>query len=523
MPSVSPALDYRPEPSWPPLAWIARCVAGQDAIRIRHGRQVETRPEWFCEAIWDDDFRSGDFDQTDIAFGSGARCRDAQVTFVSSASTVDRLHVLRRRNEVLISNSLPCLLAVANVAIPPGAENWLELFVSIKHGIDKYRKDLPTTAGERIELVYYRNLRWTGSELLEVEKPPKSRDFSTFDRYFDFLLDSVRRLSLNLSDASRRHPYQMLGTLSSGYDSSTATVICHRFGLERAIASRQARGDGGADDGQVLGHTLGIQVDLFDRNAWSGRPYAEVPFFAGNPRGGEVFMASNGDHLAGKVLVTGFHGDKVWGKATTALGPDLVRGDMSGLSLCEYRLQVGFIHFPLPFLGVRQIRDIHALSNSDELRPWDVPGDYSRPICRRIVEDAGVPREAFGQRKKMTSVHFGQGEVQMTTAARHDYFDWLERTWKAGEFASIHRCPAPSRFTVFLRDRFWALQKAVQTLSQPLPAAARRSIGHRMTRLQRELTRRINVPEFVFPWAVERLCEAYRPRQDHHAIADAGS
>lgn len=521
MAHARPVLDYRPQPGWPPLAWIARCVSGQGTVLVSHCPQVETHPEWFCEAIWDGDFVSGDFDQTDVVFGSGGRSRGAQVVFVSSASTVDRLHVLRRSGEVLISNSLPCLIAVANVGIAPGAEDWFDLYVSIKHGIDKYRRYIPTITGEQMELVYFRNLSWTGTELVETEKPPRSRDFSTFDRYHDFLLESVRRLTVNMSNASRRHPYELLGTLSSGYDSSTATVVCQRFGLKRAIASRQARGDGGADDGRVLGHTLGIQVDLFDRNEWADRAFAEVPFFAGNPRGGEVFMAANESQLVGKTLVTGFHGDKIWGKATTALGPDLVRGDMSGLSLCEYRLHVGFIHFPLPFLGVRQIRDIHALSNSNELRPWDVPGDYSRPICRRIVEDAGVPRQAFGQRKKMTSVHFGQGEVQMTAAARDDYFDWLAKAWKAARLAPLRRSPVPSRATVVLRDRFWMLQQAVQTFTRPLPAAARQSIARRMTRLQRDLTRRINVPQFVFPWAIERLCDTYRPPRDQRVGAAA--
>lgn len=506
---MSLTLEYRSEPTWPPLSWIATCVRGDSRVKVRHGRQAETRPDWFCEAIWDDDFNAGAFDRTDLVFGSGARVRDAEITFVSSASTVDRLHVMRRADEVLVSNSLPCLLAAAGHSIPPDREDWFGLFVSIKNGIDHYRRLVPTDGTAPVELVYCRNLRWTGADVAESDKPNVSPDFSTFDRYSQFLVDAVARLSANAVHPARGHRYELLGTLSSGYDSSTARVIGKRFGLTSAISSRQARGESDPDDGSLVAESIGIRIDVFDRSAWKAKDRPKLPFFAGNPRGGEVFMAAAEDLLRGKVLLTGFHGDKVWGKATTALGPNIVRGDMSGLSLCEYRLHIGFIHFPLAFLGVRQIRDIHALSNSAELAPWDVPGDYSRPICRRIVEEAGVPRHAFGQRKKMASVHFGQGEAVLTEASRADYYEWLAKNWARGRFPSLRQSPVPSAFVASLRDRLWLLDKVVRTASRPLPKSVRRSLTQRLGRFQRELSRRINRPEFVFPWAIDRLCEAY--------------
>jgi hypothetical protein len=32
-------------------------------------------------------------------------------------------------------------------------------------------------------------------------------------------------------------------------------------------------------------------------------------------------------------------------------------------------------------------------------KPWDIGGAYSRPLCRRLVEEASVPREIFGVSK----------------------------------------------------------------------------------------------------------------------------
>src|SRR5207245_7865116 len=85
-------LRYTLVADWPPLAWLARCRPGAPAIDVFHGPRVELAADWFCEAVWDGAFADGDFDRTDLVFGSGARARESDgVCFVSSGSTVDRL------------------------------------------------------------------------------------------------------------------------------------------------------------------------------------------------------------------------------------------------------------------------------------------------------------------------------------------------------------------------------------------------------------------------------------------------
>src|SRR3989442_4881011 len=82
-------LRYTPVPDWPRLAWLARCRRGDPTVEVFHGPDVETTPDWFCEAVWDGEFRRAGFDETDVVFGSGARRHGASITFVSSGSTVD--------------------------------------------------------------------------------------------------------------------------------------------------------------------------------------------------------------------------------------------------------------------------------------------------------------------------------------------------------------------------------------------------------------------------------------------------
>jgi hypothetical protein len=49
-------------------------------------------------------------------------------------------------------------------------------------------------------------------------------------------------------------------------------------------------------------------------------------------------------------------------------------------------------------------RRLYEISVSAEMQPWSLNSDYNKPIPRRIAEEAGVPREAFGM-VKMASAH----------------------------------------------------------------------------------------------------------------------
>jgi hypothetical protein len=86
----------------------------------------------------------------------------------------------------------------------------------------------------------------------------------------------------------------------------------------------------------------------------------------------------------------------------------LKRGDPSGTTIADFRLRVGFLHIPVPFIGACRHAEIHTISNSTEMHPFSVGGDYDRPICRRILEEAGIPRELVGQRKQAIATHFSR-------------------------------------------------------------------------------------------------------------------
>jgi hypothetical protein len=183
-------------------------------------------------------------------------------------------------------------------------------------------------------------------------------------------------------------------------------------------------------------------------------------------------------------------------------------------------LALGCIHFPVPFVGVGQIRDINLLSNSSELSPWDVPGDYSRPICRRIVEEAGIPRDFFGMRKKAVTTHFGTGESTLNEETEAEYHRWLIENWKHWETTPFHRLRLPNRVLLTLRvlltfrERYYAINHLLRGLNHYLPPAAESWMEGKNSELQCWLNRRLNLTQYLFPWAIDRMVDAYNSEKE---------
>jgi hypothetical protein len=475
--------EFLHERAWPVQAWLAECHP--DHVVIRHGRRVETRADWFCEAVWDGPFERGDFDLTDIVAGSGGRLRDGGVTFVPAGATVDRLQSLALPDgPTLVSNSLACLLARAGAKVNPRYRHYKRDLQTIVRGLKKYKKWLDTSRGP-CRLWYFHNARWDGSVLRETEKPNPARDFSSFDSYRGFLDRTLAAVTTNAADAARDHATGLVGTMSSGYDSTAVATLARDHGLSEVITFDQARG-GDPDSGIEAAKHLGLRALVVPREGWRQypQPLPEVPFLTADGYAEDRFFLGAEQHLRGKLMLTGFHGDKIWGKSpyhkdSLLPHPEIKRGDCSGLTMTEYRLSAGFINCPVPFWGARQIHEVVAISRDPSMRPWDVPGDYSRPICRRIAETAGVPREVFGIKKRAGSVN----ERALTDASRRDYMAWIKRHGIEGEL--LDRC----------------IRKGMKVI----PDAVRQKLFHMFYS-----PRTPSFRDYFFPWALERRAEIYR-------------
>jgi hypothetical protein len=134
--------------------------------------------------------------------------------------------------------------------------------------------------------------------------------------------------------------------------------------------------------------------------------------------------------LRDRVLLSGWFGDKVWSRDSEPERFEDYRGEnFNGLYLTEFRLWRGFIHLPAPFLGVADLPDIVQTSRSPAMAAWDYapaadPG-YSRPICRRIIEGAGIARDSFAS-EKLGTMASGR-EARYTAASLRAIRSWLRQ------------------------------------------------------------------------------------------------
>ncbi|MBC6961895.1 MAG: hypothetical protein DWB48_03950 [Nitrosomonas sp.] len=484
---------------WPPLAWIAHCAAKNGIVTVWHGSQVEVREQWFCEATWPGLFEEGNFDQTDLTAGTGGRYRDGSVIFAAPGNTTDRVLSLLTDKGLFVSNSLACLLAVSGTKIDPTYPDYYKDFTTIIYGLSRYKQTIASSLGD-IRITMFGYVAWDGNKVTYVSRTPIRRDFSSFTCYEQFLQENLNKLADNIADHGRKQRYRFLATASSGYDSSAIAALAKEAGCKDALCIDKDR-FGEKENGEQVAAYLGLNPICVERDAWRQLEGVETFFLAADGTAEAVPLASAGNELSGRVLLTGYHGDKIWAKDTQDLSEDIVRGDSSGLSLTEYRLWVGFIHCPITFWGVQQIRDINHISNIEEMRPWDVPGDYSRPIPRRITESAGVPREIFGIVKKASAV--GSGEF-LSPVSFEAYRTWLAENRM--EWLKRGRLPPP------LNKSYEHIASRISDTVEP--------ILHKTPLLWRlapynSLDRPSRLRRYVFAWAVNEVSQRYRAHFDY--------
>ena len=469
-------LKYQHEESWPPLAWLASCNENDRSITIRHGTDVATRQDWFCEAVWDDDYANGNIDQTSTVFGTGGRIRDGQIVFVSSAFPGDGLRHIKINGTQYVSNSLVCLAAVLDLDVDPWYPWYYEDFSSIEDGLDHYKKTIDTSRGS-VKLTYYKNLLWDNGSLTETDKPETGGNFDNFDAYHEFLNNSLQQLGSNMHTVERPFSYDSISTSSSGYDSLAVTVLSRQLGTREVICVPEDR-IGLADSGIDLIKQLDMEALPLMRDAWRKEPYAEVPFIAGDACGRDAWLNAARDRLPRRVLLTGYHGDAAWSlKQAGEDSESLSMSGLGGLSLTEFRLQSGFIHCPIAYLGVQAIDKIRKIGCMDDMQAWATPGQYDRPVPRRIVEQAGLQRGSFALRKTAVNVHlFRRHEFDRFLAESEsfrDYMQWLRKQSHIMQPLPVDDYPRTTSFREVIevplfRHLFpWALELAKKSYLNP--------------------------------------------------------
>ncbi len=433
-------LSTRAVPDFPLLAWLASVDVAEGWATVVHGNMVEAHETVVVEGVWPGPYSDlGFVDSTDF-FGSGVEVREREVWFSPSRALVDRLILADLHPTYVVSNSLPLLLAAVGARLR-GDRTYVPESHAILSGIHDYDPGLPVVGAVSAVAQYFHtpfSVSFTGVRRGALANPVPFATYDDYRRHLEERLDAIVR---NATDHARKHPIvEKYVALSGGYDSSAVAALLAHSEPVRAFTSRRSNSSFPAwlvpsaaiDDGTPIADALSIpSLDARE----SRELYGEQELLAAAATDSELVFSDLFQRIRQQetpaLLFTGYHGDKVWSRdpGRWYLGTDLRRGDISGLPLAEARLSAGAIHVAVPFIGARAIRDLVAISNSDEMAGWSVGGDYDRPIPRRLVETAGVPRNAFGRRKKAIVKTYA---LPRSAALRRDFLRWLRETHGVG-------------------------------------------------------------------------------------------
>jgi len=404
-------------PEIPRLAWL--CRREGEEFHFTVGQEVEQFESSIYEGVWAGDFSRPDTLPDCINFGTGAVFSN-EVLFLAPKHALEFLFVLRdhRRSVDFVSPSL-CFCLAASGAHQDSAffSQLARDLVEKNHrataaGAHGYHPRVVRTPAFTLYRMFYSNFTLAPSGRLRIRQPYHGRSFSDFNSYRSALSETLAAILRNGADSRRRHLLSPIVTLSRGYDSPTVAVLAKELGCTEAVTLAVKVG-GQDDSGVELGRQLGLRVHAFEHTMGAEIENLRTPLGSGlAPRAAEfIATAGIGDDIAflpfesmlgNRVLLTGSWGDSIWqrGSDVPAGLPCRVR---FGKSLTEFRLRTGFAFVPAPVIHGLFPASIVALSEGPELASYSVGGDYDRPICRRIVETAGINRSAFASVKCATN------------------------------------------------------------------------------------------------------------------------
>lgn len=505
----------------PRLAWCCRIERGSDTAHVVHGPWVAARHDFLFEGAWDGPYGERRPSGASACFGSGAEAREDAIVFVTPTHMLERLHAIRVRDTLWVSNSLVFLLAATGEALDERYRFYHFDFMTNMRGYRRYRPAVRTRSGRELRVFFHANIIVDSS--LEIRTEPKSLppEFTGYDDYLGYLRGVVTRVGENAASPDRGAGYAPLATISSGYDSPACALLATEIGCSEAITFGRARPGYQEDDdsGRVIADVLGLRVQEFDRTSYrSLDTFPEAEFLAYGTGGEEVVFAPLADVLSRRLLFTGYLGDAVWNRVTERVSTELPMLYPGGSSLGEFRLRSGFIHFPLPTAGYIRHPSVYAISNSASMRPWALDTEYDRPIPRRMLEEVGVPRDAFGRTKKAITQPLWNTEALDQLMAPRSYCDFAEFISRLplsqGRLDMIRLRSMRLLYETNLRVN-WRLMRVARALGIPMAEKWLVDEHH---------SRDVGPSSFTFHWGVWRTlprysCDASWPRLFAHRAA----
>ena len=428
--------EYQVFENLPKLGWAMTICKDCDTVNICCGEWVERHPQWFVSGVWDGNFVEADFQEAEFFCATGAKVQDGNVVVYSPTHERQRLCYFEQSDSVTFSNSIPLLLAATGTQVDKDCDQYEKILCSILWGTKDYTREIPVANNQHIKQIFCADIHVDGELKLSIIPKKLHRNFVDFKDYFDSISDVCRKIRLNGLDEHRTRTYELAATASSGYDSSACAAVLKAVGCDTLMAFKGGFYD--EDSPVEIARQLGYS-DIIERGH---KVYLDMDcckdaeFFVCGDIGVYMQFSAFEDDFAGHIVSIGTSGSYIWDKDGD-VNPESKRSGYdfytANLSFSENALIRGYIVLPLPLYASTAVQSIQKISNMPEMKPWTLHTNYDRPICRRILETAGVDGSLFGHKKYgagfALSKNFTLKQIKpkMSRQGYENFVEWLNK------------------------------------------------------------------------------------------------
>lgn len=427
---------YHPLDRFPKLGWAMIIRKDSAEVDVYCGSMVETKENWFVSGVWDGEFSEADFASAEFFCATGAKIVGDKVVVYSPTHERQRICYLEKDPAIFFSNSIPLLLAVSGESIDKNCDQYEKLLCSILWGTKEYTREIPLANGKCFNQIFCADVGVSSDLKTDVIPKPIHRDFVDFNDYYESICGVCARIRKNGLDSNRGHKYEMSATASSGYDSSACAAVLKHIGCDTLMTFKGGfyDDDSAVEIAKQLGYSNIIERGHHDYIHKQGCKDAE--YVVCGDVGVYLQFSAFEDDFAGRIVSIGTSGSYIWDK-TGNVNPESKRSGYdfytANLSFSENALIKGYVVLPLPLYASTAVQSIQKVSNLPEMKPWTLGTDYDRPICRRILESAGVDGKIFGRKKYgagfAMSKNFTKKQIKpkMSTEGYESFSMWLSQ------------------------------------------------------------------------------------------------
>lgn len=452
----------------PPLAYLAEIDAS--GCCLWHGASVHIGTEFLADGLWSGPLASGPTVGQFITGTSLRWTRTGEYVLIAGQSPMDRVYIVEDGTRMVVSNSLAFLCEHIDRELRPTDFRYRARLTSLVHGLRIGPRTIPLEGGIQVRMLVAEELRIDASGRYHSRKlpPDNPQGFPDYVGYYGHLRERLAQLCANALDEGRSHRYEAIVPLSSGYDSTATASLACSLGFRDAITMLRYNPQDPTvpvDHPQASAEALGMRLLEVPRDTWRTRTdLPEAPVAAGMSSFIDIPLLALVPYAGGRLVLSGDPGDVVWQSRKPQVYRDMMRTDTGGQAWGEARLRANMMWISVPYIGHLAQPDIAKISNSEQMKPFSIDGPYDRPIPKRIAEEAGVPRDTFGQKKYGGSALVGDTRVPIPFGNRDQRRRALlgflsEHSAERFEefFADI---PTPSRRVMRAqRGAFWFYEK----------------------------------------------------------------